>query len=89
MAGFISDQDIRAELAAAFLTNFWKLYRQLPACAHYQEYRERCFVLGQPVVISREGRRSRGKAIDITPAFELMVGFPDGEQVAYRYGEVV
>lgn len=89
VAGFVSGEDIRAELAAAFLRTFWKLYRQLPACAHYQEYRKRCFVLGQSVVVSREGRRIRGRAIDITPAFELVVGLPDGAQVAYRYGEVV
>lgn len=89
IAGFVSEQDIRAELAASFLGNFWKLYRQLPACAHYQEYRDRCFVLGQPVVVSRGGGRVRGRALDITPAFELVVGLPDGEQVTYRYGEVV
>ena len=89
IAGFVCEQDIRAELAAAFLGNLWKLYRQLPACAHYQDYRDRCFVLGRPVVVSRDGRRIRGRALDITPAFELVVGLPDGQQVAYRYGEVV
>ena len=89
VAGFVSNEDIRADLAAAFLKSFWKLYRQLPVCAHYQEYRTRCFVLGQPVVVSREGRRIRGRALDITSAFELVVGLPDGTQVTYRYGEVV
>lgn len=89
VAGFVSDCDIRAELAASFLSNFWRLYRQLPACAHWQEYRDRCFVLGQSVVVSRDGRKIRGRALDITPEFELVVGLPNDEQVVYRYGEVV
>ncbi len=89
VAGFVCEDDIRAQLAARFLANFWRLYTQLPNCAHYQEYRRRCFVLGQPVVVAHEGRRVRGRAVDITPEFELMVGLPDGNKVAYRYGEVI
>ena len=50
---------IRCELAAAILARFWDVYRRMEDPALYDEYRRRCFLLGQPLVVRQGASRVR------------------------------
>lgn len=91
VAGAIYDDGygaVRSKLAASFLSEFWKLYRTLDAQTHYEEYRRRCFLLGSPIVITRNGSRIRAKAVDLTDDFKLVIELPDKTRIELPYGEV-
>ena len=79
---------VRNQLVAEVLRRFWDLYDRLPDCGFYDEYRRRCFLLGQPIVVTQGGSRLRGRAIDLTQDFKLVIEFPDKTRRAFPYGEV-
>ena len=67
---------LRHRLAAEMLARFWSLYENLPDRSFYDEYRRRCFLLGQPIVVTRNGSRVRARAVDLTEDFKLVVELP-------------
>lgn len=79
---------VRSELAARILIEFWDLYQNIESRSYYEEYRHRCFLLGKPLVITRNGSRVRAKAIDITSDFKLVIELPDKSTLELPYGEV-
>ena len=79
---------VRCELAAAILTRFWNLYRHVADASFYDEYRRRCFLLGQPLVVRQGPSRVRARAVDLTPDFKLVVELPDKTRRELPYGEV-
>ena len=79
---------VRCELAAAILTRFWNLYRHVADASFYDEYRRRCFLLGQPLVVRQGASRVRARAVDLTPDFKLVVELPDKTRRELPYGEV-
>lgn len=91
VAGAVSDEAVgalRSRLAAEMLMRFWRLYENLPDLAFHEEYRRRCFLLGQPVVVTRNGSRVRVRAVDLTDDFKLVVELPDKTRWELPYGEV-
>ena len=54
----------------------------------YDEYRRRCFLLGQPIVVTRNGSRVRARAVDLTEDFKLVVELPDKTRRELPHGEV-
>ncbi|OUO88642.1 biotin--[acetyl-CoA-carboxylase] ligase [Gordonibacter sp. An230] len=78
---------VRNMLAAEMLNRFWSLYERLPSCEFHSEYRRRCFLLGEHVVISRAGSRVRARAVDLTDDFKLMIELPDGTRRELSCGE--
>lgn len=90
VAGAIADKGdgtMRNELAAAVLEEFWKLYTRLGERSFHEEYRRRCFLIGQPVVIARDGSRIRARAVDLTRDFKLVVELPDKTRLELPHGE--
>ncbi len=90
-AGSIFDDHagtIRSKLVARFLQNFWALYQDLLNETIYYEYRKRCFLIGQPIMIEQHETSTRARAIDLTPDFKLVVEFPDKTRQALAMGEV-
>ena len=79
---------IRCELAAAILARFWDVYRRMEDPALYDEYRRRCFLLGQPLVVRQGASRVRARAVDLTPDFKLVIELPDKSRRELPYGEV-
>lgn len=79
---------VRCELAAAILTRFWNLYRHVADASFYDEYRRRCFLLGQPLVVRQGPSRVRARAVDLTTDFKLVVELPDKTRRELPYGEV-
>ena len=79
---------VRNQLAAAVLTRIWEAYEQLGSQELYDEYRERCFLLGQPLVVTQGTSRVRARAVDLTDDFRLVIEFPDKSRKTLPYGEV-
>lgn len=91
MAGAVCDEAVgvlRSRLAAEMLARFWSLYENLPDRSFYDEYRRRCFLLGQPIVVTRNGSRVRARAVDLTEDFKLVVELPDKTRRELPHGEV-
>lgn len=78
---------LRSKLTAEILTRFWRLYEQVAEGAFYEEYRRRCFLIGEPLVITRRGQRIRARAVDLTKDFQLVIELPDKTRENLRYGE--
>lgn len=79
---------VRSKLTASILENFWNLYESIDERSFYEEYRERCFLIGKPIVIMRNGTRIRARAVDLTHDFRLVVELPDKTTLELPYGEV-
>ena len=77
-----------ADVAGEMLARFWSLYENLPDRSFYDEYRRRCFLLGQPIVVTRNGSRVRARAVDLTEDFKLVVELPDKTRRELPHGEV-
>lgn len=91
VAGVICDDGrgaVRSELAARILVNFWELYQTIESRSFYEEYRNRCFLLGKPIVVTRNGTRIRARAVDLTEDFKLVIELPDKTTLELPYGEV-
>lgn len=88
---------VRCRLVAEILTRFWTLYQGLQTSngqestrllADVRErYRNRCFLLGQDVMVTRGGESIRAHAVDLDESFRLVVKLPDGTRHALSYGE--
>lgn len=91
IAGVVSDEGAgaaRNKLAASILTHFWTLYENIEERAYFDEYRRRCFLIGQPIVIENDSSRVRAKAVDLTRDFKLVVELPDKTTKELPYGRV-
>ena len=82
------DGAVRCELAAAILARFWSLYQHMDDPKLHDEYRRRCFLLGQPLIVRQGASRVRARAVDLTPDFKLVIELPDKTRRALPYGEV-
>ena len=95
IAGAVWDQPVqngRARLLAAFLTEFFALYGTLTdeSASHMEEYRRRCFVLGQPVTVIPTGGLPSYDAVadDIDEECRLRIRLPDGRTETLSTGEI-
>ena len=79
---------MRCELAAAILARFWSLYQHMDDPKLHDEYRRRCFLLGQPLIVRQGASRVRARAVDLTPDFKLVIELPDKSRRELPYGEV-
>ncbi len=80
----------RARLAAAFLTEFTRLYKDLgeESPAFLPAYRERCFFLGETVEVITPGEAYVAKALDIAEDLALVVRREDGGICHLHAGEI-
>ena len=79
--------DVRGVLAAGILDEFWHLYEKLPEDTFHAEYRDRCFVLGNPLSISTEDGVLEGVAVDLDEDYRLVVALPEGGLRAFSSAE--
>ncbi|WP_244596903.1 biotin--[acetyl-CoA-carboxylase] ligase [Paraeggerthella hongkongensis] len=82
------EKAVRNRLVAEILGRFWTLYEHLEDRSFYSEYRRRCFLLGEPIVVTRDGSRTRARAVDLTDDFKLVIELPDKARLELPYGEV-
>lgn len=79
----------RARLAAAFLQQFFALYRAFDPADFLPEYRRRQLLLGRPVELLLPGRPPQPAwAVDIDRQARLVVRLPDGSTQTLSAGEV-
>lgn len=80
----------RNQLAGEIINQMGNLYKNLKENAHLEEYRKRCFILGEN--ISFEDRESgevrEGTAHSIDEEGSLVVQLTNGRQQTLRYGEI-
>lgn len=81
----------RAELLAAFLTEFERCYYPWQDCGDeewLQEWRQRNITLGREVQVSFLKEVFQGRAVALDPDGALVVETPDGERRVVRAGDV-
>jgi len=90
-AGAITEvrkKDLRARLAAVFLAGFHKACEDLDSPELYNEYKNRCFILGKPIYVLKKEGRIKAEAIDIRENFALLVRCEDGREEVLNAGEI-
>lgn len=91
IAGAIAKErkkDLRCRIAAEFILAFYELCRDLSGAFLYQEYKERCFVIGEEVFLLRGDKKIPAVVLDLLPDFSLLVRYEDGTTEALSAGEV-
>lgn len=85
----IDDQKVtRNQVAAEIMNEFYPLYHEMESKEYLDQYRERCFVLGQNIFFKRNNEELEGKAISIDDEGGLVVEIEDGESFTLSYGEI-
>ena len=91
IAGAIAPErrrDLRSRIAAEFLKSFRKLCADLEIGGYAAEYKQRSFLIGQPVSVIRGGEARSATAVDIDGECRLLVRYGDGTEEALSSGEV-
>lgn len=81
-------QELRSSLIAEVIKNLYAEYPRLTERCYFDDYRKRCFILGQTIHILRGGKQEEAVAIDLAPDFSLLVRHPDGSEEPLLSGEV-
>lgn len=92
IAGALLDEPIpdgRAKIAAAFLSQFFRIYETIGTdTAYMDEYRRRCFVIGSPITVHRGGTQYPAEAVGVNDDGTLAVRLPDGTTDTLSSGEI-
>lgn len=80
--------DLRSRLAGEVLSSFMEEYPHLSQRRFFTDYRQRCFVLGQPVEVLHGDKAIPAHALDLDRDFRLLVRYHDGREEALSSGEV-
>ncbi len=80
--------DGRAKIAAAFLTHLFRLADRLHDVSYMEEYRRRCFILGEPITVLRGDNRYPATALAVDDDGGLTVRLEDGSEEVLSSGEV-
>ncbi len=80
--------DTRAELAIAFLDEFYALYARLGERMYMSEYRQRSYLTGRQVEFERDGKPFLGVVKDIDGDAALIVALHGGGEARLSAGEV-
>lgn len=82
------ETDVRSQLVAEVLKQFWDFYLNLDGKLFLEEYKERSCLIGKDVVIERKDGDKEGKAIAITDQCHLLVQLQDGSVEELSAGTV-
>jgi len=80
--------ELRSILIAEIVKNIFAEYPHLSEKRCFEDYRARCFILGQAIHIVRGERREAALALDLAPDFSLRVRYADGREECLSSGEV-
>lgn len=83
-----TETDVRSQLVAEVLKQFWEFYLNLDGKSFLEEYKERSCLIGKDVVIERKSGDKEGKAIAITDQCHLLVQLQDGSVEELSAGTV-
>ncbi|MCR4591468.1 MAG: biotin--[acetyl-CoA-carboxylase] ligase [Lachnospiraceae bacterium] len=91
IAGAVSgrrENDLRSRIAAGFLKRFTALCLDLNNAVFQEEYRKRCFLIGQNINVLSGNSVKPAQALDIDSECHLIVRYEDGTEEALSSGEV-
>ena len=91
VAGVITQKkqkNLRSKLAALFIRYFYDLCQDLSGKQLYREYKDRCFLIGEPIYVLRGEEKILATAVDIRRNFGLLVRYEDGKEEVLSAGEV-
>lgn len=80
--------DLRAPVAAEFLTRFFGYYKKLQSLEFLSEYRRRSMLTGQEVTFIRGNEIFEGTVMGIDDELRLVTRLKNGETIAFSSGEV-
>ena len=78
----------RNQMVAEILNHFYLLYPDLVKRSYLDEYRKRCFVLGEQVTFPQGNETIEAKAIAIDNDGGLVVALPNGKTKILTFGEI-
>ena len=78
----------RNQMVAEILNRFYLLYPDLVKRSYLDEYRKRCFVLGEQVTFPQGKETIEAEAIAIDNDGGLVVALPNGETKILTFGEI-
>ena len=78
----------RNQMVAEILNRFYLLYPDLANRSYLDEYRKRCFVLGEQVTFPQGNETIEAKAIAIDNDGGLVVALPNGKTKILTFGEI-
>lgn len=81
-------RDLRSQLAAAFLRQFYEIYGALPGDGFAAEYRARSCLVGRRVNVLRNGAARGALALAVDDKCRLVVRYEDGTEETLFSGEV-
>lgn len=73
-----TETDVRSQLVAEVLKQFWAFYLNLDEKAFLEEYKERSCLIGKDILIEKKDGDKEGRAIAITEQCHLLVQLQDG-----------
>lgn len=80
--------DIRCQIVARVLDNFFEYYNKMPNSDHIEEYRKRSLLTGREIEFTEGGEEKCGIVKGIDDECRLIVRLPSGEMKYFSTGEV-
>lgn len=88
-AAFSVEEESRSNrFVAEFLNEFFEVYSELSHRKYIEEYRKRCFVLGQKINIVSGSSTTPAMAIDVDENCNLVAETENGERIVLGTGEI-
>lgn len=88
IAGTLGCGEIKDRLIAEIINRFVLYYKRLPNKSFMQGYKDRLFILGKDVTVTRGETSFVARAVDIDDMCALVVRTPDGQEQKLSSGEI-
>ncbi len=80
--------NVRSQITAETLNNFWQYYENISEKTFLKEYRDRSLIIGKEIIVVSGDKSQPALALDIDDRARLIVKFTDGEIKTLSSGEV-
>ena len=80
--------DLKERFVAEFLNEFYCIYKELNEKSFMNEYREKCFFLGEEITVIQGDSKRKATAISVDENARLEVEYENGEREFLSSGEI-
>lgn len=80
--------DLKERFVAEFLNEFYCIYKELNKKSFMNEYREKCFFLGEEITVIQGDSKRKATAISVDENARLEVEYENGEREFLSSGEI-
>ncbi len=81
-------ENLKECFVAEFLNEFYKIYKDLSTASFMNEYREKCFFLGEEITVIQGETTKKARAISVDENARLEVEYENGEREFLSSGEI-